>query len=61
MKRKDPLHSLLVDSTDQDMAEVMRTVSSKVERSLAKAQEIHHQRLKRIHSSKAAEQVTRHA
>jgi hypothetical protein len=61
MKRKDPLHSLLVDSTDQDMAEVMRTVSSKVERSLAKAQEIHHQRLKMIRSSKVDEQAHQHA
>lgn len=61
MKRKAPHHSLLVDSTDQDMAEVLHTVSCKVERSLAKAQEVHQQRLKQIHSSKSADQVTQHA
>ncbi|WP_416137221.1 hypothetical protein ACM26W_11975 [Halomonas sp. HK25] len=61
MKRKAPVHSLLVDSTDRDMAKVLRTVSSKVQRSLAKADEIHHQRLKMIRSSKVEEQAHHHA
>jgi hypothetical protein len=62
MKGKAADHSLLVDSTDRDMAKVLCTVSSKVEASLAQAQEIHRQRLKMIRSSrKADEHVRQHA
>lgn len=60
MKDKAPHYSLLIDSTDQDMTEVLSTVSRKVERSLAKTEEVHHQRLKMIHASRKSDEHTTH-